>query len=79
MTEPDPSCRPSTAEALKSIHDYHDGSTHAQLKSPVLKHNHEQMTLSERFKRIKEANAQREARMKLLEVQLDRESAVSVN
>ena len=55
MTEPDPSCWPSAAEALKSIHDYHDGFTRAQLKGPVPKPNLERMTFSERCKRIEEA------------------------
>jgi len=48
MTEPDPSCWPSAAEALKSIHDYHDGFTRAQLKGPVPKPNLERMSFSKR-------------------------------
>jgi hypothetical protein len=71
MTEPDPSCRPTAAEALKSIHEYHDGFTRAQLKGPGPEPDRLEMSFSELRKRASEANKRQAARVeKRLEVEL---------
>jgi hypothetical protein len=64
MTALDPSCRPTTAEAFKSIDEYHDGFTRAQLKGPVPEPNLDGMSLAELRKRVDEANERQEAREK---------------
>ena len=78
MTAVDPSCRPTTAEALKSIQEYHDGFTRAQLKGPVPEPELETMSIEEGFKRMKEATARQAARDKgRLEEELVKKSAAS--
>jgi hypothetical protein len=78
MTEPDPSRRPTAAEALKLIHNYHDGFTRAQLKGPVPEPVIDPMTMTERFRRITEANARHDAReKKRLDAKVKEASAVS--
>ena len=64
MTAIDPSCRPTTEEALKSIQEYHEGFTRAQLKGPVPEANIDTISLEERFKQMEEAYARQVAREK---------------
>jgi len=64
MIEPDPSCRSTAAEALKFVHEYHDGFTRAQLKGPVPKPDLSLMTVSQMVKRTNETNARQAAREK---------------
>lgn len=66
MTAVDPSCRPTAAEALKSIHEYHDSFTRAQLKGPVPKPIIDTVPLEVRFQKMREANARKAAREKKL-------------
>ncbi|KIM81809.1 hypothetical protein PILCRDRAFT_491185 [Piloderma croceum F 1598] len=54
MTAVNPSCRPTVAEALKSIQEYHDG---AQFKGPVPKPAIDPIPIEVRFQKIREANA----------------------
>ena len=78
MTAADPSCRPTTAEALKSIQEYHDCFTRTQLKGPVPEANLETMTIEERFNWMREASARHAAREKWhLEEELVKTSAAS--
>jgi len=71
MTVDDPSSRPTAAEAFKSIQEYHEGFTRAQLGGPVPKPNLQTMTFSEIFRRMDEANARQAARgKKQLEAEL---------
>ena len=71
MVAVDPIARPTAREALKSIHDYHDGFTRAQLKGPVPLANLMTMSPEEIFKRMSEAIARKVAReKKLLEAEL---------
>jgi len=79
MIEPDPSCRPTAAEALKSVHEYHDGFTRAQLKGPVPKPDLSPMSLEELGKRMDEANERQAVRKKKrLEAELAKASATSL-
>jgi len=64
MVALDPCCRPTVAEALKSVKDYHDGFARAQLKGPVPEPNLDTMSIEERFKRMREANVRQAAREK---------------
>jgi hypothetical protein len=78
MIEPDPSCRPTAAEALKFVHEYHDGFTRAQLKGPVPLPDLNIPPLEEIWKRMDEANARQAAReKKRLEAELAKASAAS--
>jgi serine/threonine protein kinase len=78
MIEPDPSCRPTAAEALKSVHEYHDGFTRAQLKGSVPKPNLSPMSFSQMVKRTHEANARQAVReKKRLEAELAKASVAS--
>jgi hypothetical protein len=61
--EPDPSCRPTAAQALKSVHEHHDGFTRARLKGPVLMHDLSPITVSQMVKRTNEANARQAVRL----------------
>ena len=71
MAALDPIARPTAHEALKSIHDYHDGFTRAQLKGPVPQANLVTMSIEEQFQRMHEANARQAAReQKRLEAEL---------
>ena len=51
-----PSCWPTAKEAIKSIQEYHDGFTRAQLKCPIPETNYDTMSMEEPFKRMQEAN-----------------------
>ena len=64
MAGVDPPSRPTMAEALESIHKYHDGFTRAQLKGPVPRPNLDGMSISQHFRRMEEALARQEARKK---------------
>ncbi|KIM80433.1 hypothetical protein PILCRDRAFT_9613 [Piloderma croceum F 1598] len=78
MIEHDPSCRPTAAEALKSVHEYHDGFTRAQLKGPVPEPDLSPMPFSQMVKRTHEANARQAAReQKHLEAELAKASVTS--
>jgi hypothetical protein len=70
MTELNPSCRPTTAETLKTIHEYHDGFTRMELKGRVPKPVIDTLTLEERMQRARAANARQAAREKMLEAEL---------
>ena len=52
------------AKALESVQAYHEGFTRVQLRGPVPKLNLQILTLSEIFRRMKEANARQAAREK---------------
>jgi hypothetical protein len=78
MIEPDPSCRPTAGEALKFVHEYHDGFTRAQLKGPVPEPDFHPMPLKEMWKRMDEANERQAAReKKRLEAELAKVSVAS--
>jgi hypothetical protein len=68
----DPSCRPTTVEALNSIQEYHVGFTPSQLKGPVPEPELQTMT------RMREATARQVAREKRrLDEELVKTSAAS--
>ena len=78
MAALDPSCRPTAAEALCSIQQYHNGFTRAQLKGPVPEPNLDTMSIEERFRRMREANARQAAReKKYLDAELAQISAAA--
>ena len=78
MMEVDPSCRPTAAEALNSIYDYHDGFTRTQLKGPVPETNLDTMSMEELFRKMWEANKWQAVReKKCLEAELVQTSATS--
>jgi hypothetical protein len=78
MTAVDPSCRPTVAEALKSVHEYHDGFTRAQLKGPVPMPDIDPIPLEVRFQKMREANARKVMReKKRLEAELAQAIAAS--
>jgi hypothetical protein len=64
MTAVELPSRPTMAEALESIHRYHDGFTRAQLKGPVPRPNLDGMSISQHFRRMEEALVRQEARKK---------------
>ncbi|KIM81815.1 hypothetical protein PILCRDRAFT_821171 [Piloderma croceum F 1598] len=74
MTAVDPSCRPTVAEALKSIDEYHNGFTRAQLKilqvpEPLI----DPIPIAVRFQKMEEAIV-RKAAKKRLEAELAQNS-----
>jgi hypothetical protein len=78
MTAGDPSCRPTAAAAFKSVQAYHESFTRTQLKGHVPKPNLDTMSMSEIFRRMREANARQAVREKMkMEAEAAQASAIS--